>query len=339
MSFLDVVRVGPMVTVQDLGRAELQRFGFSEGGALDREALRLGAELVGNDESAACLEMIGMGGRFVFSRDALVCITGADMPLLIDGHKVPNETSVIVYRGAIVEIGAPLSGYVSCLHIDGGIETELTFGSRSTDLRSGFGGYEGRRLAVGDRLPLGASARSSPLHVDADGRMDEHRNDAAPIRVMWTPQATLFDERTRDTFLHTEFIVGPQRTRMSLPLDSELTGRITADASSLISSPGVLGDIQIPGAGAPIVLLHDRQPTAGYPRIATVISADLTRIVQSKPGTSIWFEVVDGFTARSAATERRAAEATRLASLISAPASSNPAMLHRGQSSGDGWGA
>ncbi len=338
MSVLDVVSAGPMITVQDLGRAELQRFGFSEGGALEREALRLGAALVGNDESAACLELIGIGGRFICGRDALICITGADMPLLVDGHAVPHETSVFVHRGARVEVGTPSSGYVSYLHLDGGIDTVPAFGSRSTDLRSGFGGHEGRRLADGDQIPLGATTNHTPLQVSAAGLTGGYQNASASIRVMWTPQATLFDQRTRDRFRSAEFVVGPQRTRMSLPLESEMTGQFDADAGSLISSPGVLGDIQIPGAGTPIVLLHDRQPTAGYPRIATVISADIARVIQSQPGTQIRFEVVDGDTARRAAAQHRLSEKTRLGSLVRAPASSNPAMLHRGQTSGDGWG-
>lgn len=338
MSVLDVVSAGPMITVQDLGRAELQRFGFSEGGALDRDALRLGAALVGNDVSVACLELIGLGGRFICERDTLICITGADMPLLVDGHSVPHETSAFVQRGARVDVGAPSSGHVAYLHVDGGIDTDPAFGSRSTDLRSCFGGHEGRRLADGDKLPLGAATNRSPMHVGVTSRVAGLRNASAPIRVMWNPQATLFDQRTRDRFLGAEFAVGHQRTRMSLPLESELTGQLNAEASSLISAPGVLGDIQIPGVGTPIVLLHDRQPTAGYPRIATVISADLARVVQSPPGTPIRFEIVDGDTARREAAQHRSIEETRLDSLVRAPASSNPAMLHRGQTSGDGWG-
>ncbi|MDA1072525.1 MAG: biotin-dependent carboxyltransferase family protein [Proteobacteria bacterium] len=276
-AMLEVVSAGPSLTVQDRGRPGLQRFGITQGGAMDTLALAEGAALLGQEGDLAAIEMAGFGGKFrALERPLRIALTGAAIRTRLDGQEQPWNTSFVLEPGVLLEIGAAEDGVYGYLHVGGGIATPAQIGSRSTHLRSGVGGLDGRALTEGDRLPAGHDPGGrSGLVLPTAARFGQRE-----IRVMWGAQAEVFSPDERERFLATAFDMTTRRDRQGARLkplgepfhaDGALTG---------VSDAVVLGDIQVPGDGMPVALLADRQPTGGYPRIATVISADLAALVQ-----------------------------------------------------------
>ena len=273
---LRVVRVAPGASVQDHGRHGYQRFGIVEGGVMDRTAYAEGLALLGNSKQAAVIEFSGNGGEFqVVGHPILIACTGANMGLTVDGKPVPWRSSFVVNPGQVIAIGAALDAVYGYLHIDGGFDVPVILGSRSTHTRAAFGGFKGRFLKAGDELPIaGSSSGESYLHC----------HQASPpalesVRIVWGPQAEHFGDAVRERFVDTQFTMSTARDRMGARLQSE-SGFVSEGGLSGISDAVLSGDIQIGGDGMATVLLSDRQPTGGYPRIATVISADLDRFVQ-----------------------------------------------------------
>lgn len=287
---LEVLSAGPALTVQDAGRPGLQRFGITQGGAMDSLALAEGAALLDQPADHAAIEMAGFGGRFRAADSPLrIALTGAPMRTRLGGQPQPWNSSFTVEPGAVLEIGAADEGVYGYLHVGGGIATPPSIGSRSTHLRSAIGGFEGRLLADGDHLPVGEDPGTrTGLALPAAKRMGQRE-----IRVLWGAQAETFSRAERERFLATDFDMTTRRDRQGARLkplgepfhaESALTG---------VSDAVVLGDIQVPGDGLPVALLADRQPTGGYPRIATVISADLAALVQIPAHARFRFRLVD----------------------------------------------
>ncbi len=287
---LEILSAGPCVTVQDLGRPGLQRYGVAEGGALDPFALAEGAALLGNPREAAALELFGLGGSFrALGRPLRLALSGATMPAVKIGadarrEKLAWRSSAVLLPGEILEIGAAKGGLVGYLHLGGGVATEPVLGARAVHLRAGIGGG---RLQAGAILPVGADkGRGDRLTLPQPGYLAQRE-----IRVLWGPQAASFDATERQRFLETSFTVSNQRDRMAARLGGavlEASGHLTG-----LSDAVSLGDVQVPGDGAPLVLLADCQPTGGYPRIATVISADLAAFAQLPSATSFRFRLVE----------------------------------------------
>ncbi len=275
-AFLRVVSIAPGASVQDQGRHGYQRFGIAEGGVMDRTAYAEGAALVGNAIDSAVIEFFGNGGEFqVCGQPILIACTGASMGLKVDGNTVPWRTSVLVNPGQVIVIAAACDAVFGYLHVQGGIDVPVVLGSRSTHIRAGFGGYGGRFLQAGDELPIIEGGAGEPyLHIN---------NDSLPaiesVRIVWGPQADQFSEEVRTRFVDARFTMSTARDRMGARLQSECSF-ISNTSLSGISDAVLAGDIQIGGDGQATVLLADRQPTGGYPRIATIISADLDRFVQ-----------------------------------------------------------
>ncbi|MEM1046698.1 MAG: biotin-dependent carboxyltransferase family protein [Pseudomonadota bacterium] len=292
---LVVQEAGPAVTVQDLGRAGYQRYGVAEGGAVDRLAMAEGAALVGNAPSDAALELFGLGGRFTIENGPVrIALTGATMPATVDGDPVPWRSAFLLEPGQVLGIGPAIGGNYGYLHVGGGLDTPPVLGSRSTHLRARLGGVDGRALRTGDRLSIAPqnpdSLRDDRLHASTLA----HPRPAVPnrIRFLWGSQAHWFSEAERARFLGMTFTVTAKLDRMGVrlkpggdPIHSDL-------GLSGLSDAVCLGDIQIPGDGEPAILLADRQPTGGYPRIATILSPDLDHVVQCRPGTELRFAAV-----------------------------------------------
>jgi len=306
---LEVVDPGLHASVQDLGRPGLQRAGVAEGGALDPRALHEGAALLGQDPGLAVLEMTLTGGRFRAVGGAVrVALTGASGPATVDGRPVARHTAFSLREGAELAIGKAKGGVYAYLHLAGGIDVPEVLHARSTHLRAGFGGLEGREVRAGDVLRAGAAA---------PGDDDVATLDIAPeppietVRILWGVHAEEFADHERERFLATTFRVSPKRDRMGVRLDGAETPFEPARGLTLISDAVVLGDVQVPGDGAPIVLLADRQPTGGYPRIATVVTADLPAFAQLPTTAAVRFRAVSPGEAVAALREHRA----RLAAL------------------------
>jgi biotin-dependent carboxylase-like uncharacterized protein len=289
---LFVVTPGMLTTVQDLGRPGYQALGVPVCGALDAASLRLANALVGNPEGTGALEIRFVGPTLRVAAPSLrVALAGTATPVEILGGrsiKVDAGRSLTLKRGDVLRVGAV--GDTSCcyLAVEGGFTLPAPFGSQSTYDRGGFGGLDGRALRETDRLPLARGAATVRPEV---GLVDLSDPDAAaPIRVVLGPQDNYFTEAGIRTLLEAEFTISPQSDRMGLRLDGP-----TLEHSlgyNILSDGIATGAIQVPGTGKPIVLLADHQTTGGYPKIATVISADLARLGRMRPGHKFGFAAV-----------------------------------------------
>ncbi len=299
---IEVLQPGLLSTVQDLGRPGFRDGGVPPGGAADAVALRMANLLVGNEEGAAAIEMTLLGPRLCFARDALVAIGGAEMPATLDGVPVPPWTPLRVRAGETLELGGARAGCRAYLACAGGIDVAPVLGSRSTYLPAAFGGFHGRALRPGDRLPLGEASPQAAVVLRAIEREGRARGIAPwsvgpGARPALRPDAELLFlpgshtaalTSTARAQLHGEwFRVSPQSDRMGCRLE----GVPLALAAPLeLSSEGVTpGTVQLPPGGAPIVLLADGGTTGGYPRVGHVATVDLPRLAQLRPGDRVRF--------------------------------------------------
>ena len=288
----EVLSPGIMSTVQDLGRFGCARYGVAASGALDGFAVRVGNLLVGNDENAAVVETTLMGLRVKVLRDAVVAVTGGDLQARKGSEPLAMWRSHLVGEGETIVFSGPASGFRAYLAVAGGIQAAVVMGSRSTNLSSGFGGFEGRPLRKGDILavePVQDAVRFAgrgftPAAVPAY---------ASPwcLRVIWGPQDDHFSEAGKQTFVSAAFTVSPDSDRTGIRLKGPVVARRPALEESIISEGILSGAIQVPGDGQPIIILGETA-SGGYRKIATVISADLPLLGQITPGDEVAFEAV-----------------------------------------------
>jgi biotin-dependent carboxylase-like uncharacterized protein len=216
-----------------------------------------------------------------------VAIDVLDNAAATGGTRVPSLQSVRLREGQALRIGTLSGSIIGYLAVEGGFDVAPALGSQSTYARAGLGGFEGRALRAGDRLPL------RRLQAEERGERRLSSLDLAPparFRVVLGPQDDYFTERGRRTLLHTAFTVSAASDRMGMRLDGPVLehGR----GANIVSDGIAPGSIQVPGDGLPIVLLADRQTTGGYPKIATVIAADLAALGRLAPGAKVAFEAV-----------------------------------------------
>jgi biotin-dependent carboxylase-like uncharacterized protein len=288
VSTLLIHDAGPLTTVQDLGRPGYLRVGIPASGPMDRHAFVLGNRLVGNSDGAAGLECTLIGPRVEFTDERTVAVTGADMPVALNGGEAPRWRAFTVKAGDVLKLGAAKTGVRAYLALSGGIATALALGSRATYVRGQLGGLDGRALRKGDRLPLGASSRTGPAAVRAE-RIPAYASEPE-IRVVLGPQDDRFTTRGIAAFLEGPYEMLPQSDRMGARLRGPFIEH--ACGHDIVSDGIPLGGIQVVGDGQPIVLLVDRQSTGGYTKIATVCSFDVGRVGQVKPGQRLRFRQV-----------------------------------------------
>jgi biotin-dependent carboxylase-like uncharacterized protein len=296
MTDLAVKSCGPMTALQDRGRLGYQRFGVSPSGAMDPRALAMANALVGNPPQMAAIEFVNLGGTFTCEGgDLHLAVAGAGCSAGIDGTPVPPLTSFVLREGQALEVGHPRTGTFAYLAVAGGFAVEPQLGSLSFHLRSRLGGLKSAPLQAGDRLPCRTEAQAGePMQLTVDVL-----EESGPIRIMLGPQDDYFTPDSIRLFLESEFTISPQADRMGF----QLTGPKLEHAKGFnIVSDGIVdGHIQVPGSGQPIVLMRDRQTAGGYPKIATVISADLPRFAQMRPGAGVRFRAVGRDEAMAAA--------------------------------------
>ncbi len=292
MSDLVVVEPGLLTTVQDLGRWGYQRVGIPPSGPLDRAAFVVANRLVGNPEGAAGLELTLRGPRLEVRRECVMAVTGAEMGFAVNGQEAPGWTAVRLRAGDLVAFRMATAGCRAYLAIAGGIDVPLALGSRATYLRGRLGGLDGRGLQKGDGLPIGTPTMpfdQSAGRTVAPARRPTYRGEVE-CRVVLGPQDDRFTADGIAAFLDGPYEVTPQADRMGYRLKGPV---ITHTRGHDVISDGIpLGGIQVPGEGQPIVLLVDRQTTGGYTKIATVISVDIGRLGQAKPGHRVRFRRV-----------------------------------------------
>jgi antagonist of KipI len=284
---ITVVGPGLLTTIQDLGRWGHQADGVPVGGPLDRVAHRAANALVGNDGGAATLEVTLLGPQLRFECDATVAVTGADLGARVDGAEAMLNATIGCRRGAVLRFGERRSGSRAYVAVDGGIDVEPVLGSRATSALCGLGGVDGRAIVGGDRLSLGAPARTARVRRVVDP--PAMPNGGARLRVLPGPQQEFFPNHAFDQLQRARFVVTPRSDRMGYRLEGARIPRV--EGREMISDAAFVGGIQVPWSGEPILLMADRQTTGGYPQIATVISADLPLAGQLAPGDWIEFEI------------------------------------------------
>lgn len=291
---------GLLTTVQDLGRPGYQQYGVVVGGALDGFAARALNLCVGNDDNAALLEMAQTGPDLIFDRDVLVAWAGADFAARVNAEPLPRDRAVRIAAGEVVSFGLARSGLRAWLAIAGGIDVPLVMGSRTTYRRAGIGGHQGRTLIAGDVLKLFAPSLWAQLQLRALAaaqkratawtvRPEVMGKPAKPgtVRALRGPECDWFTPESQQAFFSREWRATKEADRMGVRLHGpELA---LARPREMISSSVNAGVVQVPSAGQPIVLLPSRQSVGGYPRLAAVVTADLGRVAQLRPGDTLRF--------------------------------------------------
>jgi biotin-dependent carboxylase-like uncharacterized protein len=286
---LEIITPGFLTTIQDEGRRGFQHVGVPVSGALDRNGLILANALVANAQGTACLEMMGSGPQFkVISSSARTAIVGGSLEIAGREKLVPSGETTRVTKGEIVRVRLGSDALCSYLAIEGGFDLPLCLHSRSTYIRAGFGGLAGRQLRSGDIL----HGSADEVATRAEICLSEARNLRfdQPIRVVLGPQDDHFTEEAIATFLSGVYTITPESDRMGF----RLAGPALAHKGdyNLVSDGIVAGSIQVPGSRLPIVMMADAQTAGGYPKIATVISADLPHLGVRGAGRGVRFQSV-----------------------------------------------
>lgn len=280
---LTVVKPGLLTTVQDLGRPGYAHLGVPRSGALDAPALTRANALVGNPPSAAGLETTLTGVTLRAETDLTIAVTGAVAPVTVDDQAVAFAAPVTVPAGSVIAVGSTRTGVRSYVAVAGGITVAPVLGSRATDTLSGLGPSP---LRAGDVLPVGPPAAPPAVDVDAPPAAGPVAGEVT-VRVRLGPRHDWFSESALDTLLGQPYVLTPKSNRVGARLAGPaLTRAITGE---LPSEGIVLGAVQVPADGQPVIFLADHPTTGGYPIIAVVEWADLPLVAQARPGTTIRF--------------------------------------------------
>ncbi len=290
MPVLRAIAPGPYVTIQDGGRLGWRRFGVSGCGAMDLPSLAAANALVGNPPDAPALEFAHVGGSWEVLADSVrIAVTGGSFAITADGVAVQPWRSHRLQRGQVLHIkGASdaVWGYLAVAH---GLDLTPQLGSCATHMRSGLGVA---RFVEGDMLPL----RAASVSLARERQLVPHAYTRDPIRVVLGPQDGYFSRQQIETFLASTYRMTHRSDRMGAWLD----GPIVAHSAgfNVVSDGLVPGSIQIPGSGMPVVLMMDCQTIGGYPKLATIVSADLPRFAQCRPGSMVSFAAIDVYVAQ-----------------------------------------
>jgi 5-oxoprolinase (ATP-hydrolysing) subunit C len=285
MSKLVVASIGPASSVQDGGRHGAQRYGLTPSGAMDRLGLAAANTLVGNEPFAAAIEIGPFGAKFTARDGAVrVALSGAPRSADIAGRAAVFGTSMTIAEGETLNLGFAKGGAFSYLAIEGGIEGEPMFGSLAVNARTGLGSPYPRPLQAGDVLQTKAASST------AERRIELPPAATGPIRVVLGPQDDEFSDEAKALFLGSEWKISATSDRMGYRLEGPVIEHL--HGHNIVSDGTVDGSIQVPGNGAPIVLMADRGTSGGYPKIATLITTDLGRFAQIPAGTGFRFRAV-----------------------------------------------
>lgn len=305
---LEIMKAGPMTTIQDRGRKGFMHRGFRECGACDKYAMRLANILAGNlseQENSAVLEFTLQGSTVRFTEDTVIALTGADMQPKLDGEYVAMFCTLPVRKGQVLTLGMTQKGLRTYLAVRGGILVPEVMGSRSTDMKCRIGGLEGRMLQAGDVVPIGKTEQTWFQNViqyqkelcvpedlfwlrSASFRYRSVGMELIPVlRIVAGPQEDYFSEEVRKQLQRGIYQVSAQSDRMACRLDGPVLEAL--HGYDIISDGIVEGSVQVSANGQPMVMLSDHQTTGGYAKIGTVISADIPAIAQRRPGEKIGF--------------------------------------------------
>lgn len=311
MTTLVIERAGPLTTIQDRGRPGMLAHGVSASGPMDRTGFTMAGAVIERyvDDAkephralGAAIECGSLGLTFrIEGGPVVIGLGGGGFTATVNGQPRDWPGALAAQDGDQIDIRTGPAGNYGYVRFDREIDVPPVLGSRATNATVGLGGFGGRALATGDRIGLVASdGPPGAVPPNADSARGE-----GPIRMMWGLHADLFPAPVRAHFLAQPFTITARMDRMGVRLND--TAGVFADQRvlTLVSDAVVAGDIQILGDGTPIVLMRDHQPTGGYPRIGTIIGADIDRFAQTRPGVQIEFQSVTIDNARRALFERR----------------------------------
>ncbi|MET3445480.1 biotin-dependent carboxyltransferase family protein [Ralstonia sp. 1138] len=302
---IEILTNGAPNLIQDLGRPGTMALGVSRNGAMDTVAMSLANALVGNEASAAAIEICLFPFRARFEADTEFAVTGADCAVRLDDERVAPWWGRSARAGQSLSIERPKRGARAYVALRGGIDVEPVLGSRSTDLKAGFGGLEGRGLRRGDTLKSNVVQRRDHRNTglgivprDVPALWRELASGYVTVRTLPAAEYGLFTAEARHAFQHADYEVTPEANRVGYRLAGPCLS--VAAPVELLSHGIVPGTVQVPPSGQPIVQLADANTCGGYPKIATIIEADLWRLAQAPIGCRIRFAMTDIDSALSA---------------------------------------
>ena len=281
-----ILNPGLQTTIQDLGRNGYSHYGVSSSGAADDLSFRLGNLIVGNKENLAAIEMTLLGGDYKFDIDANISLTGSKFDAKIEGESLHFYKNIPIQSGQVLSIGQSLQGSRCYLAVRGGIDINDVLSAKTTHLTSKIGGVDGRSLKKDDVLIIGKEQKLlNPININE--MLDINMSKLLIIKGL---QSNYISKSTWKTFLNQEYIVSNLSNRMGIRLEGN---SLKLDNENEIITEGVpLGAIQLPSNGYPIISFVEHQTTGGYPKIANVISSELHKVGQLKPGDKFQFELV-----------------------------------------------
>lgn len=309
---ITIRRAAALVTVQDRGWPAGRAIGLPRSGALDQEALELANLLVGNRPGAAVLE-VALGGlvELEFEDATVFALAGGVAAVSLDGASVPTETTLAAGSGSVLRVGRAQAGRFAYLAVRGGADVPAVLGARATYLPTGLGGFQGRRLQPGDRVPTGGDVEGAP--PPPGSQAPPLPASSGPLGLIPGPQLDLFPESARAAVEREAFTVSPRSDRMGARLAGPA---IRPGVTARLPSEGTcVGAVQVPDDGQPIVILADGPTVGGYPKIGAVASVDLARLVQTPVGGAVRFAWMGVAEAQAALYDRRAALAARSAAV------------------------
>jgi antagonist of KipI len=289
MNAFRVLKPGLFTTVQDLGRHSYLRYGVPISGAMDTFSLTAANLLVANNPHEAGLETTLIGPELEALAGICIAVTGGKASPKVNGSNVPMWHSIDVQKGDVLSFGKMESGCRAYLAVRGGIDVPPVLGSRSTYVRGGFGGLDGRPLRTGDVIKVFASQPIGAERCMPKELVPQFSSDYRVCAILG-PQADMFSEEGQKILFSSRYKVTSEADRMGYRLEGQ-TVQHEAEAD-IVSDPLLPGAVQIPGSGKPILVMQDAQTTGGYPKIAVVISSDLPLLGQAKPGGAIGFSRV-----------------------------------------------
>ena len=292
---LQVVQPGILSLLQDSGRQGQHRIGLTNGGPLDREAYYYNNRLLENAQDSTAIELSFGGLQLEAQEDTFICVTGATMPLRINGAEQPLWEVLPVKAGDRIALDFAQSGCRAYLGVAGGFQVEPSFGSTATVMRESIGGLHGDKLHAGDILPCEATTSRRRLYLPLF-RQPRYQQ-ILTVRVIPGYQQHHFSRLQQRRFFSHAFTVSDRCDRMGYRLEGPA---IACDIEGILSEGICFGAIQIPADGQPIVLLNDRQTIGGYPKIGSALSLDAARLTQLTPGGTVHFAPVSPHGAHNA---------------------------------------
>jgi biotin-dependent carboxylase-like uncharacterized protein len=292
VAVFEVIEPGVLTTIQDSGRYGFSQFGVPPSGALDSFSLRVGNLLAGNKEEEACLEMTLMGLEIKALKEVVIAITGGDLSPGLNDEPLEMWRTHLLVEGDVITFKKVKTGCRAYLAVAGGFVVPKIMGSASTYLSGNFGGLEGRRLRRGDILyALDISSSLDKLGFRFPSDWIPSPEKEVLLRVIPGPQDRHFTEKGYQTFCSSFYQVTPRCDRMGVRLEGPKIGRRPDVEESIISEGLISGAIQVPGDGQPIIILTELV-TGGYTKVATIISTDLPKVAQLKPGDRVRFKPI-----------------------------------------------